>query len=84
MSHFFVDSIEHISGSECRRGFKLFLAHTMGPSGTFWGAHPTEKYLHTRRHTLEKNRRKNARFRVQAGWSAPGGAKHQSCQKPAN
>ena len=39
----------------------------------------TEKYLHIRRHTLEKNRRKNARFGVQAGWSAPGGAKHQNC-----
>ena len=43
-----------ISGLECRRRFKLVLAHTMDPSGPFWGAHPAEKYLHTRRHTLEK------------------------------
>ena len=78
-ARFFFDSKCNISGSECRRVFKLFLAHTMDPSGPFWGAHPTEKYLHTRRHTLEKNRRKNARFGVQAGWSAPGGVKHQNC-----
>ena len=26
--------------------FKLVLAHTMDPSGPFWGAHPTEKYVH--------------------------------------
>ena len=81
---FFLDSKYKISGLECRRRFKLVLAHTMDPSGPFWGAHPAEKYLHTRRHTLEKFRRKSVVFVTQAGWSAPGGVKHKNCTKPAN
>ena len=52
--------------------FKLVLAHTMDPSGPFWGAHPTKKYVHTKTCPLENFRRKNAFF-----WSvtvsAPGG-----------
>ena len=51
-----------ISGLECRRMFKLVLAHTMDPSGPFWGAHPTEKYVHPKAHPLRNFDQKNADF----------------------
>ena len=50
---FFWTSKFIISGLECRRMFKLVLAHTMDPSGPFWGTHPTEKYVLTKAHPLE-------------------------------
>ena len=63
---------------------KIFLAHTMDPSGPFWGAHPTEKYVHTKAHPLENFRRKNALFWPQAGFGPRWGAKCQNCLKPFN
>ena len=59
---FFFHSKCKISGSECRSGFKLVLAHTMDPSGPFWGAHPTEKYVHPKAHPLRNFDQKNADF----------------------
>ena len=35
------------------------MAHTMDPSGPFWGARPAKKYVHTRRYTLEKIAKKS-------------------------
>ncbi len=43
---FFFHSKCKISGLECLMRFKLVLAHTLDPSGPFWIAHPTKKYLH--------------------------------------
>ena len=42
--------------------FKLVLAHTMDHSGPFWGAHPTEKYVHPKAHPLRNFDQKNADF----------------------
>ena len=52
--------------------FKVVSADTMDPSGPFWGAHPTKKYVHTKAHPLENFRRKMAFFLPQAGFG-PGG-----------
>ena len=37
-------------------------ARRYDPFGPFWGARPAEKYVHTCRHTLEKNRQKKPIF----------------------
>ena len=78
-AQFFWTSKCKISGLECRRMFKLVLAHTMDPSGPFWGTHPTKKYVHTKAHPLENFGRKNALFWPQAGFGPRWGAKCQNC-----
>ena len=58
--------------------FKLVLAHTMDPSGPFWGAHPIEKYVHTKAHPLENFGRKNAFSDDQASLGPRWGAECQN------
>ena len=76
--HIFWTSKFIISGLECRRMFKLVLVHTMDPSGPFWGAHLTEKYVHTKAYPLEKFRRKMTPILGPTGFGNRWGAK---CQK---
>ncbi len=52
--------------------FKLVLAHTMDPSGPFWGAHPTEKYVHIKAQPPKSFRLKMSRIWVRGGFG-PGG-----------
>ena len=78
-AYFFWTSKFIISGLECRRMFKLVLAHTMDTSGPFWATHPTKKYVLTKAHPLENFRRKNVFFADQAGLGPRWGAKCQKC-----
>ena len=82
---FFFHSKCKISGSECRSGFKLVLAHTMVPSGPFWGAHPTEKYVHPKAHPLRNFYQKKCRFWRFTDPFVPVGCKYfLGCTDPKN
>ena len=57
-TRFSVDSKWIIFGTRCRKVMGQLFARRYDPFGPFWGARPAEKYVHTCRHTIEKNRQK--------------------------
>ena len=56
----------------------------MDPSGPFWGAHPTEKDVHTKAHPPENFRLKMTWIWIRGDFGPRWGAKRQKCLKPFN
>ncbi len=53
----------------------------MDPSGPFWGAHPTEKYVHPKAHPLRNFDQKNADFGSFVTHLCLLGANHVGCPR---